>query len=106
VNREVNHKVNNYTKNVSQHIFSPGVISESVKSRPIRTAGAFNKRRLGKQRRSINIPKNMKQYSPQRANAIQLNKAAGIKKIQKPKSSNKSYRSIKSLSRQIQRERK
>lgn len=105
INREFNHRVNDYSKNVSQTIFCPGHIDQSVKSRATKTPG-YAKRRLGKQRRSIGLAQDVKNFHPQRPNAMQLKKEDKRNKSSRPKTTNKSNRSAKSISRQIQRERK
>lgn len=98
--RNYNHRVNDYSKNVSDNIFSPGqVLMPNYSKKRTQTAGKT--RRLGNHRRSINIPQNMKTFNPGRLNAVQLNKnTAPAKKSVRPRS-NKTYRSAHSLTRKL-----
>lgn len=104
IHREYNQHVNDYTKNISQSIFSPGLVKSKPANRQTKTPGKYNRNRLAGQRRSIghgpNYPQNMKQYHPLRPNALQLNAN------QKPQSAGKSFKSAKSLSRMINREKR
>lgn len=93
IERDYNHKVNDYSKNVSQTIFTPGLGAHSYKKRTTYTPGKQSRR-------------NMKQFHPLRTNAVQPNKGFDRSRANKPRSASKSYRSSQMLSRQIERERK
>ena len=108
VNREYNQKVNDYTKNISQSIFSPGLTVNGGFSKNSKTPGKY-RGKLMQQRRSIgynqNYPQNIKQYQPLRTNAFQLNANKDKSRI-KLHSAGKSVRSAKSLSKMIHKERR
>jgi hypothetical protein len=106
--REYNQQVNDYSKNVSDNIFSPGYIMPTNVIRRTQTGGR-NKRRIGNQRRSVTIPQKMQKFIPGRPNAIQLNKTQHqVRKTTRPTSnrptSNKSHRSAHSLTRKLHAE--
>lgn len=95
-NREYNQKVNDYTKNISQEIFSPGL------TKPVNT-DYKNSKKLAGQRRSICYDSHgqikYKKYDPLRPNAFQMNKDAN--KVHSP---SRTVKSAKSLSKKIQKE--
>lgn len=103
ITKELHHRVNDYQKNISQSIFSPGMTIEN-KARKVASAKK-NTRRIGGQRRSINVPNDMKAYKPQRENAFQLAKPGSPKKSMHSKST-RSYKSAHSLSRKLDKERR
>ena len=108
VYREYNQKVNDYTKNISQSIFSPGLTVTADLSKHHKTPGKY-RGKLMQQRRSIgynqNYPQNIKQYQPLRSNAFKL-RVSKEKNRAKPHSAGKSFRSAKSLSKMIHKERR
>lgn len=108
VYREYNQKVNDYTKNISQTIFSPGLTISADYTKYNKTPNK-HRGKLMQQRRSIgynqNYPQNIKQYQPLRSNAFQL-KVNRDRIRNKPQSAGKSYRSAKSLSKMIHREKR
>lgn len=108
IERDYNQRVNDYSKNVSQTIFNPGLVSSST-ARLTKTPGKYNPRKIGGRRRSIgqrnNGPQDMKQYRPLRTNAI-ATKLNGQGRSFKPQSAGRSFRSAKSLSRMLDREKR
>lgn len=106
IHREYNQKVNDYTKNISQTIFSPGLTIPADYSKYNKTPNK-HRGKLMQQRRSIgykqNYPQNVKQYKPLRPNAFQLKEDRNRNRVQ---SAGKSYRSAKSLSKMISREKR
>lgn len=106
IDKELHEKVNDYTKNISQPIFSPGMVPTG-RSHASKTAGGYRKR-LSKARRSIGYSKkpfNMKQFKPLRTNAV-VRKPDVMKQDKRPSSVGRSFRSVKTLSRMHQRERR
>ncbi len=103
ISKELHYKVNDYQKNISQNIFSPGKTIEKTPKKIVGSSKA--RRRLTGQRRSINVPENMKAYKPQRENAFQLGKTGSPKKFNDGKST-KTYKSAHSLSRKLDKERR
>ena len=108
VYREYSQKVNDYTKNISQSIFSPGYIGKSSASKHQSSSGKYN-RILSGQRRSTWDAKNSQseyqKYDPQRPNAFSL-KTEKRGAVRKPQSAAKSYRSAKSFSKMINKEKR
>jgi hypothetical protein len=102
IQKEHHEKVNDYTKNISQTIFSPGQIPHTPKM------GAY-RRKLVKGRRSIGYTKkapfNMKQYDPLRSNAM-IRKPDAMRETERPGSVGRSFRSAKTLSRMHNREKR
>lgn len=99
VYREYNQKVNDYTKNISQGIFSPGLTKQSVHSKSM----VKYTRRLTGQRRSVGhedgTQTKYQKYDPLRPNAFQLHQDGH--KLHSP---GRTVKSAKSLSRMIQKE--
>jgi len=103
IDKEFHNQVNDYHKNISSTIFSPGqTLDFDVKKNK---TPSKNQRRLIGSRRSINITKDMKAYVPLRPNAVQLKTNGREKEGIRPRS-NKSYRSAHSFSRKLMREKK
>mmetsp|Transcript_22654 Transcript_22654/g.20133 ORF Transcript_22654/g.20133 Transcript_22654/m.20133 type:complete len:127 (+) Transcript_22654:198-578(+) len=103
MNKEYNHKVNDYQKNISSTIFSPGLTMDKGK-KTHHTPGKYN-RRIGGHRQSINHAQNMKSYDPLRPNAFQLSKQKKANRSNRPKS-NKTYRSAHSFSKKLGQEKR
>ena len=103
IDRFYNERVNDYQKNISQSIFSPGQTLDYAE-RKVKTPGKY-KRRIGGHRKSINEARNMKTYKPLRGNAVQLNKKQKARNPIRPRS-NKTYRSAHSFSRKLDKEKR
>lgn len=112
--RDAHVMVNDYSKNVSQPIFNPGMVAKHASKRSYvsRTPGQGKRRKLGLARiRSLgvtpnqNIPQNMKTFHPQRTNAV-VKKPDNFDRIMKPQSVSRSFRSARTLSRMLTREKK
>ena len=88
--------------NISQTIFNPGMTINPIEKKYKISSNRF--RRLGRDRKSINVPNNMKAYKPHRGNAFKLSKNNAMKPL-RPKSS-RSYKSAHSLSRKLEKERR
>lgn len=98
-----------YTKNISQPIFSPGMVKTYSRRQLSKTPGNKQRRKLNNIRRlSIGngqnqTPVNMKQFKPFRSNAF-VHKPDGYSKKSKGRSSHRSLRSAKTLSRVLNKE--
>jgi hypothetical protein len=113
ITRDPHVKVNDYSKNFSQAIFNPGMVHSSSRRSYVSKTPAQNKRKkLGiSRRRSIGVtpsqipPQNMKTYNPQRTNAV-VRKPDNYKRHTKPQSASRSFRSARTLSKMLTREKR